>query len=201
MKHVLALAAILFATPALAADPPADIPPMPGWSSSPDHCSWVWREGRDTGLWTEACSFSTGQWAVAYDAAQDSYVTTRDGKPHVTMLRQFREAGGPLALAPKLKAEGLLKNTDECQMMPVTDVPGLAPPGWTAWRFMPTGALKEAFDKEAQQQIPEPPCGPLGYAVDTVSFFMVKDDVPDRVFFVDLGQERAFIDITTLRLK
>ena len=71
----------------------------------------------------------------------------------------------------------------------------------TAWRVMPTGKLKEAFDKEVQEQIPEPPCGRLGYAVDTVSFFMAKDGMPDRVIYVDLGQERAMLDITTLRLK
>lgn len=203
MKHALPamLGLMMLAAPVLAADPPADAPPMLGWSSVPGKCNWVWREGRDTGVWTEDCHVNSGHRAVAYDAALDRYVTTIDGKPDVTMLRQFREAGGPVALAAKLQAEGLLSPTAECRMTEVTDVPGLAPQGWTAWQFVPTGALKEAFDKEAQQQIPEPPCGPLGYRVDTVSFFMVKDDAPDRVFFVDLGQESAFIDIKTLRLK
>lgn len=189
------------AAPALADEPPPDAPPVPGWSSAPGHCSWAWREGRDTGLWTEACSFDTGARAVAYDADQDLYATTIDGKPFATVLRQFRVPGGPPALLATLKTQGLIRDTDECQMMPATGDAGLAPAGWTAWRVMPTGALKDAFLKEAQEQIPEPPCGPLGYTVDTVSFFMVKDGVPDRVFFVDLGQERAMLDITTLRLK
>ena len=202
MKHALTTASglLLLTLPALADSPPADAPPQPGWSTSPGHCTWVWREGRDSGLWTEDCSLETGRRVVAYDASQDLYRVTIDGKPFVTVLRQFREPGGPQALVPKLRAQGLL-NDAECQMTQVTDEPGLAPPGWTAWRMMPTGALKEAFDKEAQEQIPEPPCGPLGYTVDSVSFFMVKDDAPDRVFFVDLGQERAMFDITTLRLK
>ena len=201
MKHALALSLLLLAGPALAADVPADIPPMPGWSSVPGQCGWVWREGRDSGLWTEACNLDTGARAVAYDAAQDLYATTIDGKPYITLLRQFRQPGGPQALAPALKAQGLLRDDPECQMMPVTDQPGLAPPGWTAWRVMPAGKLKEAFDKEVKEQIPLPPCGKLGYTVDTVNFFMVKDDAPERVFYVDLGQERAMVDITTLRLK
>lgn len=202
MKHVAVamLGLMLLASPVLAADPPADAPPMPVWSSVPGNCSWVWREGRDTALWTEDCHVN-GHRAVAYDEALDRYVTTIDDKPDITVLQQFRVAGGPQALAPKLKAEGLLKDTAECQMMPVTDQPGLAPEGWTAWQVRPTGALKQAFDKEVQEQVPEPPCGRLGYAADTVDFFMVKDGVPDRVFFVDLGQERAMLDITTLRLK
>lgn len=191
----------MLATPALAADPPSDAPPMPGWSSVPGQCSWVWREGRDTGMWTEACNLDTGVRAVAYDAAQDLFATTIDGKPDITVLRQFRAPGGPVALAGTLEAQGLLSKDPECQMMQVTDQPGLAPAGWTAWRVMPTGNLKEAFDKEVQEQIPLPPCGRLGFTVDTVNFFMVKDDAPDRVFYVDLGQERAMLDITTLRLK
>lgn len=198
MKHALALFGLaLFTLPAAA----EETPPKPDWSSSPEHCAWEWRDGKDTGLWTEDCSFDTGRRVVAYDAAQDLYAVTIDGKPFTTVLRQFRAAGGPEALAATLQAEGLLRDTAECRMTQVTDEPNLAPPGWTAWRMMPTGALKEAFDKEVQEQIPEPPCGPLGYAVDTVDFFMVKDDAPDRVFFVDLGQERAMLDITTLRLK
>lgn len=201
MKHALsALVLVLLALPALAADVPSDAPPMPGWSSSPAHCSWVWREGGGMGLWTEACRFDTGTHAVAYDAAQDLFTTTIDGKPGITVLRPFRAPGGPVALAATLKAEGLLRDDPDCVMTPVTGAPGLAPDGWTAWRVMPTGKLKEAFDKEVQEQIPEPPCGRLGYAVDTVSFFMAKDGMPDRVIYVDLGQERAMLDITTLRL-
>ena len=203
MKHALTAATLLLLAtcPALADDPPPGAPPIPLWSSSPEHCSWVWRAGRDTGLWTETCSFETGKREVAYDAAQDLYAVTIDGKADVTVLRQFRDPGGPEALAATLKTQSLLSDDPECQMLQVTGEPPLAPAGWTAWRMMPTGKMKEAFDKELQEQIPDPPCGALGYAVDTVSFFMVKDGAPDRVFFVDLGQERSMLDITTLRLK
>ena len=201
MKHALIASLLLLAGPALAADPPADLPPVPGWSSAPGHCNWVWREGGGMGLWTEACSFDTGKRDVVYDAAQDLFTTTIDGKPDVAVLRAFRAPGGPEGLAATLKAQGLLLDSPDCQMMPMTGEPGLAPVGWTAWRVMPTGALKQAFDKEVQEQVPEPPCGKLGYAADTVSFFMVKDGAPGRVVFVDLGQERAMLDITTLRLE
>lgn len=200
MRHVSAtvLALLLCAAPALAADPPSDAPPKPGWSSAPGHCSWVWREGGGVGLWTEACDFDTGARAVAYDAAQDRFVTTIDGKPDVTVLRQFRETGGPEALAAALKKQGLILDNAECRMV---KVPGTAAPaGWTGWNVMPTGTLKEAFDKEVQEQVPEPPCGELGYTADSVTFFMVKDDAPGRIFYVDLGQEAAMLDIKTIHL-
>lgn len=153
------------------------------------------------GLWTEACQFDTGARAVAYDAATDSFVTTIDGKPDATVLRQFRVGGGPEALLGALKAQGLVLDNAECQMLKVTDTPSPVPAGWTMWNVMPTGALKQAFDKEVQEQVPEPPCGTLGYTADSVSFFMVKDDAPGRVFYVDLGQEAAMLDIKTLRLQ
>jgi hypothetical protein len=52
-----------------------------------------------------------------------------------------------------------------------------------------------------QEQIPEPPCGKLGFAVDSVGFFMVKDDAPDRVLYANLGQDGTMIDLASIRLK
>ena len=201
MKHASAtvLALLLCAAPALAADPPSDAPPKPGWSSSAKDCNWVWREGGGVGLWTEVCDFGNGLRAVAYDAARDLFTTTVDGKPDMTVLRQFREPGGPEALAAALKKQGLLLDSAECQMVKVPDT--AAPAGWTGWNVMPTGKLKEAFDKEVQEQVPEPPCGELGYTADSVTFFMVKDDAPGRVFHVDLGQDASMLDIKTIRLQ
>jgi hypothetical protein len=84
-------------------------------------------------------------------------------------------------------------------MAKVADQP--EPAGWSAWQVVPTGKLKEAFDKEVQEQIPEPPCGKLGFAVDSVGFFMVKDDAPDRVLYANLGQDGTMIDLASIRLK
>ena len=67
--------------------------------------------------------------------------------------------------------------------------------------MVPTGKLKEDFDKQVQVEIPEPPCGKLGYAVDSVGFFMVKDDAPDRVLYANLGQDGTMIDLASIRLK
>ena len=43
--------------------------------------------------------------------------------------------------------------------------------------------------------------GKLGYAVDSVGFFMVKDDAPDRVLYANLGQDGTMIDLASIRLK
>lgn len=203
MKHAVpaALGLALLAMPALAADPPADAPSMPAHSTSPGHCAWVWREGGGVGLWTESCTFDDRHYAVSHDAAAGRFVLTVNGENPRTVLQQFREPGGPSALVATLKKQGLIRDDAECRMAPLAGRPSPAPQGWTAWQVMPTGKLKEAFDKEVQEQIPLPPCGQLGFTVDTVSFFMVKDDVPGRVFYVDLGQDGTMIDIATIRLQ
>ena len=173
--------------------------PVPFHSTDKTACSWVWRQGKDIGLWTETCKFDTGLWGVTYDEKTDRFaLRVNDGEPY-TVLQQFHAAGGPPALLATLKQQGLILDKDECAMMPATDQP--APDGWSAWQVKPTGKLKEAFDKEVQVQVPEPPCGKLGFDVDSVGFFMVKDDHPDRVLYANLGQDGTMIDLASIRLK
>jgi hypothetical protein len=180
-------------------EPVAGASPVPFYATDRAGCNWVWRQGKDLGLWTETCKFDNGVWAVTYDGADDSFVLRHnDGAPY-TVLRQFRAAGGPPALLAALKQQGLVLDSAECVMAKVADQP--APAGWSAWQVVPTGKLKEAFDKEVQEQIPEPPCGKLGYAVDSVGFFMVKDDAPDRVLYANLGQDGTMIDLASILLK
>jgi hypothetical protein len=72
--------------------------------------------------------------------------------------------------------------------------------GWTIWNVMPTGKVKDAFDALPEDEVPEPPCGELGYAVDFTGFFMVHKDHPDRVIYVNLGQDGTMIDPFSLSL-
>lgn len=173
--------------------------PVPFYSTDKTACSWVWRQGKDLGVWTEACKFDTGLWGVSYDPAQDLFALSVDSGDPYTVLQQFRAAGGPTALLGTLKEQGLVLDDAECVMAKVTDQP--APPGWTAWQVVPTGKRKEAFDAVVQEEIPEPPCGKLGFAVDSVGFFMVQDDHPDRVLYANLGQDGTMIDLASIRLK
>lgn len=173
--------------------------PVPFYSTDKTACSWVWKQGRDLGLWTETCKFDTGLWGVNYDPAKDLFALSVDAGEPYTVLQQFREEGGPAALLPALKKQGLVLDDAECVMAKVADQP--APKGWTAWQVVPTGKRKEAFDAVVQVEIPEPPCGRLGYAVDSVGFFMVQDDHPGRVLYANLGQDGTMIDLASIRFK
>lgn len=173
-------------------------PIAPFYATDRENCSWVWKQGKGIGLWTEQCRFDTGLWDVIYDAAQDHFALRVDAGEPYPVLRQFRQQGGAAALLPALKGKGLVLDDAECVMAKVEDQP--APPGWTAWQVVPTGKRKEAFDSVVQVEVPEPPCGELGYRVDLIGFFMVQEAKPDRVLYVNLGQDGTMIDLASITL-
>ncbi|MFN4142558.1 hypothetical protein [Aestuariivirga sp.] len=175
----------------------ADGRTVPFYSTDKQNCSWQWKEGRGIGLWTEQCSFDSGVWDVVYDPGKDVFsLRVNAGEPYA-VLRQFRAEGAPALLAD-LKAQGLVLDDPECVM---AEVPGLpVPPGWTAYQVVPTGKRKEAFDAVVQIEVPEPPCGELGYTVDALSFFMVDGSHPGRVLFANLGQDGTMIDLASITL-
>lgn len=176
----------------------AGAPPAPFYATDRKSCSWIWRKGKGIALWTEQCKFDTGLWDVIYDEAQDHFALRVDqGEPY-PVLRQFREGGGAAALLPALKQKALVLDDAECVMAKVEDQP--TPPGWTAFQVVPTGKRKEAFDSVVQIEVPEPPCGELGYRVDSIGFFMTKEAAPDRVLYVNLGQDGTMIDIASITL-
>ncbi|MFT3987378.1 hypothetical protein [Aestuariivirga sp.] len=177
-----------------------DAPPSPFYATDQKACSWVWKKGTGIALWAEDCAFDTGKWAITYDAGTDTFTLNTDGGDPYTVVRQFRKKPDEKldALLPSLRKSGLIPDDNECQFAADTDIK--APPGWTLWQVVPTGERKKAFDAEPQDEVPDPPCGEVGYAVDSVGFFMVPDAHPDRVIHVDLGQDGTMFDPFTITL-
>ena len=173
-------------------------PPVPFYSTVKSSCAWVWKTGRGIGLWTEDCKFDTGRWNIAYDEAADTFSLQVNGGDPYAVVRQFREEGGPEALLPGLKAQGLVLDDPECLFVQSTDKN--APDGWTIWDVEPTGKRKTAFEAMPGDEVPEPPCGELGMAVDFAGFFMVHRDFPDRILYVNLGQDGTMFDLGSLTL-
>jgi hypothetical protein len=169
-------------------------PPSPFYATDLTACQWVWTAGRDVGLWTEDCTFSTGRWQVSYDAANDWFALAVDGEDPMPVLRSF--AGGPQALLPELKAKGLVLDDKDGGFQQISEP--LAPRGWTAWEVAPVGQRKTAFDALPKDEVPDPPCGDLGMVVDSIGFFMVKDDEPGRTLHIDLGQDGTMIDPSSI---
>jgi hypothetical protein len=173
-------------------------PPVPFYNTDKASCTWAWKAGRGVGLWTEDCKFDTGHWTVSYDEANDWFTLQVDGNDPFPAVRQFRKEGGltPEALLPELKAKKLVLDDPECVFQESTEQ--LAPAGWATWQVVPVGKRKEAFDSQSTDEVPEPACGELGQPVDFLGYFMVHKDHPDRVFYINLGQDGTMIDAASL---
>lgn len=166
----------------------------PFYSTDKASCVWSWKAGQGIGLWTEDCRFGTGRWDVAYDAANDWFALRVDAGDPFPVVRHFRLAAGQTieSLLPVLKAKGLVLDDKDCVFAPAQGY--RAPAGWSLWQVMPVGARKEAFDALPGDEVPEPPCGELGYAVDYIGFFAVPASHPDRAVHINLGQDGTMID-------
>ena len=167
-------------------------PPVPFYATVKASCGWVWKAGRSIGVWTEDCRFENGHWSVTYDEVNDWFALQSDDGEPFAVVRQFRGAGGPVALLPGLKAKGLVLDDAECVIAPSTEQS--APEGWMAWNVNPVGKRKFAFEAQPSDEVPEPPCGELGMAVDYTGFFMTNKDFPGRLIYVNLGQDGTMID-------
>jgi hypothetical protein len=175
-------------------------PPVPFYATDKKACAWNWLKGKDIGLWAEKCSFDTGTWSVVYDEKNDQFTLSVDGSDPYPVLRQFHKKAeeGPEALLPMFRQAKLIPDDNECQFVPAENMNG--PAGWSLWEIVPVGKKKEAFDALGDDEVPEPPCGDVGYAVDYVGFFMIPDAHKDRVIHVDLGQDGTLFDPFTVTL-
>jgi hypothetical protein len=173
-------------------------PPAPFYATDKKGCSWTWLKGKDIGMWTESCKFDSGVWTVAYDEKNNLFTLNVEGSDPFPVLREFRKKPdeNPDALLPELRKAKLIPDDEECRFQPSADNHG--PQGWSLWEIVPVGKKKEAFDALPDDEVPEPPCGDVGMAVDYVGFFMIPDAHPDRVIHVDLGQDGTMFDPFTV---
>ena len=173
-------------------------PPVPFYSTVKASCRWMWKTGRGIGIWTEDCNFDNGHWGVVYDEANDWFALQTDAGEPFPVLRQYRYEGGLQGLLPELKAKGLVLDDKDCIFVQSTDK--LAPEGWSLWDVEPVGKRREAFDALPADDVPEPPCGELGMAIDFTGFFMAHQDFAGRAIYVNLGQDGTMFDLGSVTL-
>jgi len=175
-------------------------PRVPFYATGKKECEWSWKTGGGIGVWTENCKFETGNWRVDYDEAHDYFSLRVDESEPFPVLRLFRKKPeeGLDTLLTGFRAKGLIPGDEECRFQPAANDQKI--PGWSFWEIMPVGKRKEAFDALPKDEVPEPPCGDIGYAVDYVGFFMIPDGHPDRVLYVNLGQDGTMFDPFTISI-
>lgn len=174
------------------------IPLTPSWQTDARHCEWVWREGGSLGLWTETCTLQDGRWDVVWDETQAAFVSRRNGETMGVVVQILRLPGDqdPERFTASLQKAGLLGLDADCAWERITLWP--ATPSMTFSRFAPLAP--DALAMTPQGEVPEPQCGPYGHSTHGVRYFIQDQRWPDRVIFVDEGQERGLFDIRSVTL-
>ncbi|HZP20438.1 MAG TPA: hypothetical protein VFB16_09540 [Bauldia sp.] len=176
-------------------------PPKPAHSKVDDKaCTFEWKTGAGIGVWAERCTLSTGVWELKYRADLPGFALTIDGGDEQVVIQVFRKpADKPIdAILPDLVKRGYIKPTECAFALADEQVTGAPPAGRHYFEVDPTGARKAAFDALPDDEVPDPPCGDYGMAPDGITFFMTDDAHPDRVVYLNLGQDGTMFDERTV---
>jgi hypothetical protein len=194
---VLAGAVLLSLSVAAAATPPT----APAGSTVPGRCTWIWKEVGDLGVWSERCDLDTGVWELEPSVDLPGFILTIGGDANDTVLQEFtKPVGAPIeAILPELRQRGYIPDDGEC----VFEAAAIRPAVRTIsfFEIKPTGARKAAFDATPSDEVPDPPCGDYGWSAEGVRYFMTDLAHPDRVIYVNTGQDGMMFDETTITLK
>jgi hypothetical protein len=204
---VLACLAVL-APPALAQAPQ---PPKPTKSTDAEHCRWRWWSGAlpmggSIGAWTEYCEFATGVWELDYTADLPGFWLTIDGEEQVPVIQVFAKPADAdiAAILPELRERGYIPDDDECGFAPAMDstlmTAGPAPRTRALFEIMPTGSRLAALEATPDDEIPEPPCGEYGWSTQGTRYFVTDVAHPDKVIYIDIGQDGMMFDQTSVSL-
>ena len=197
MRIAALAAACVLAFPALA----DDRPPMPTQSSVPGQCDWLWKTGGGIGIWAERCDLDTGLWEPRFEASLPGFVLTIDGKDEGTILQVFDKPADAdvSAILPALREKGYIPDDDECVFAPAAIRP--APRTLAFFEIRPTGSRLAAFEATPEDEVPEPPCGDYGWSTHGIRYFFTDTRFPERVVYVDIGQDGTMFDDTTITLE
>lgn len=157
------------------------------------------------GLWLQAqdCRLSTGHWRVLAEPALPGLALWRDGDRQATVLQVFtKPADAPVSdILPALRAGGHIPDDDDCQPVPASPAPAApaAPATQTRYEIRPFGARLRALQATPADQVPNPPCGAYGWSTHGVRYLLLDQRRPDRVLYLDEGQDGTLIQPVTLR--
>ena len=126
---------------------------------------------------------------------------TVDGEAEGTILQVFDKPADAdvSAILPALRAKGYIPDDDDCVFEPAAIRP--APRTIAFYEIKPIGARKEAFDATPEDEVPEPPCGEYGWGTHGVRYFFTDTRFPERVIYVNTGQDGTMFDDTTITLE
>ena len=206
------LAAAIAIVAALSLPAVAEQPPKPTHSTDPATCTWEWKsrdlpDGGTVGLWAERCMFDTGDWEPSFKPDLPGFELTVDGGSQGAIVQLFTKPGdGDIsAILPELRQRGYIPDDAECIFAPASQEtletvgPTIATRAF--YEIMPIGSRLAALDATPDDEVPEPPCGEYGWSTHGVRTFMTDFVRPDKVVYLNLGQDGTFFDPTSVTLE
>lgn len=151
-------------------------------------------------LQAQDCRLSTGHWRVLAEPALPGLALWRDGDRQATVLQVFtKPADAPVStILPALRAGGHIPDDEDCQPVPASPARA-APATQTRYEIRPVGARLRALQATPADQVPDPPCGAYGWSTHGVRYLLLDQRRPDRVLYLDEGQDGTLIQPLTLR--
>jgi hypothetical protein len=210
MKAV-AILAICFAGLSLPALAQVPQPPKPTYSTDAEHCRWIWWSGAlpmggSIGAWTERCDLATGLWELDYTATLPGFWLTIGGEEQAPVIQVFSKPADAdvSAILSELRERGYIPDDDECIFVPASETTlrtvGPVPRTQTLYEIMPTGARLAQFEATPDDDVPEPPCGEYGWSTHGTRYFVTDTRHPDKVVYIDIGQDGMMFDQTSVTL-
>lgn len=179
--------------------PVSSIPTRPAYSSGTE-CEWKWEGGLSIGFWREQCNFSTGLWTIA-ESDSDTYVLTitdEEGTyPYDPVIDVFtKDPHAPIQdvyemlLVQKLVPENAQCSFELSNSYDTYDQFILAPFG---------DSLVQVDAANARGEVPEDVCGAYGSGQADRHFNVYKSH-PEKVIFINNGQDGSFFDESTIEV-
>lgn len=174
------------------------LPPIPDWQTDAANCSWKWHEGGGIGLWAETCNLNGTIWRMVWDDRHGAFVTRGGDIDMGISVQAFSlpDGMGMDALSDQLIAAGHLDTEAPCAW---TTVPLREAPRTMSFRVL---APKDptALAANSSGEIPVPICGRYGASTHGLRYFITDLRWPDRMVFVEEGQERPLFDPMSITL-
>ena len=158
-------------------------------------CRWERVAGGGLEVRAQACDLATGRWRVVWEPQRQGFELRVDEQVRELVVQPWSlpPGGGPGSIVALLKAAGHLPAASDCQLVPATrrPLPRLA----TTFILAPAEPVPAVTPSG---DIPEPPCGPYGASTHGVRYFVVDLRRPDRLIFVDEGQDQPMFDPSSI---
>ena len=169
----------------------ATVTPPPDAGLVAAGCRWEPVTGGGLEVRTQACDLTTGHWRVVWEPQRQGFELRVDGRVQGLVVQPWAlpPGGGPGGIVAALKAAGHLPVASSCQLVPAQRRP-LPRPAIT-FVLAPAEPVPAVTPSG---EIPEPPCGSYGASTHGVRYFVFDPRRPDRLVFVDEGQDQPMFD-------